>query len=814
MHGLLKAGLLLAPALARGVGATASPQDDKPSAFISLDVPDAGLENGTPFLSFRLDVLDSLNACGSTNVTINGEALPENGQLSLPLVPDFESIHTTTDADKISKKDTPSAVVSWETDCVSWGGQDREQMMRLRIVSVNGVAVKDDAAKDPTTVRFRQTAPARIVLVENAASAFQFNDNYFKAPTTASAPTTPADKKAVDNSNGETEEETDEFENDDTDYSDADSEADAADLVAWENSLIMMHRSVALLFHDIRVRERYVLERFGPDASPIVDGHRKHGFGKHGGPCSDVTAFIGSVWHKVAGTAKSLYGELIANTFGDGGGPHGHWGPPRGFHDGPPHGPPHGPHGPHGSHGPHGPPPFMFRPYCFPEDGRVGPPPPPPPPPSFLFNCPSAFPPPPPGEGLPPPPPPPAEGFPPPPPGPPGLPPKHPHGPPPPGPPSELNGLPPPRHGGPHEGHHHGGPGGPGGPEGPFWVGMSGGDRFDKRPSEGGEFRGRKMHGHGPDGPPANVWKHGHHGHRGPPGSFPFGRAPVAKMVAFFGLVIVLLFVFARHCRNRRMEERMRRRANRPRGLRGFAARFQEFTEEVQERHERRQARRERRRKQKKSVRGFFRNVRCLLFGGDRGDEKLDDANTTASERTGLRTPADGHIVTSTPPSRQRSPAPSLEDEIAEFRVAADVVGQMIAAEEGRLAIAQTAESRRRQDEDLEAAMRSVSPVSRSATSPAPAPVSPAPAPVTPPPAPAVAPYHQPPPPPPPPPSMANSSSVYGGYGRRDAAGIDSDYDDVESLPPAYSPDDYQYVNLVEASVVADGFQYRPGSSP
>ncbi|CAK7216230.1 hypothetical protein SBRCBS47491_002751 [Sporothrix bragantina] len=775
MHGLLKAGLLLAPALARGVGATASPKGNQPSAFITLDVPDAGLENGTPFLSLRLDVQESINACGTANVTINGETLPKNGQLSLPLYPDFEGINDKGASEKISGKDTPSAIVAWESDCVSWGGKDREQLMRLRIVKVNGIDVKEtDEDNEGATIRFRQTAPARVVLVEGAASVFTFDDYYFAAPPAPTSTTKATAPKATGSSDSDST-------NTDDNELDADNKTDAndADLVAWENSLILMHRSAALVHHDIHLRERYIVERFGPDASPIIAHDSKHGRGKgkSDGPCSEITAFIGSVLHKVTNTAKSLYGELISNTFGEGYGPHGsHDGPHFGGRHGGPHGPFFGPS--------HGRPGFPMRPYCFPDSGRMGPPPPPPPPPSFLFNCPPTT-----SDELPAPP---REGFT----GPP-FPPKHPHGRIPDGP---VPGSPPPPGEGPH---HHGGP-----TDGvPFWMAGAVAP-FDKPApiDKAGEFRGRKMHGHGPDGPPTpEMWNHGGHGHG------PHHGPPVAKMVAFFGLVIVLLFVFARHCRNRRIEKRLRnRRANRPRGFRGFAARFQEFTEEVQERHERRQARRERRRQRRASMHGFFRSVRRFLFAGDDDDEKLLAAEAGAagaSERTGRRggTAADGHIVTSTPVSREQSPAPSLEDEIAQFRVAADVVGQMIAAEEGRMAIAQTAESRRRQqqqqdDEDLERVMRSTSPASVAAPS-------------TPPPAP-TAPYNQPPPPPPPPPSMATSSSMYGGYGRRDAAGIDSDFDDTESLPPAYSPDDYQYVNLVEASVVADGFQYRPGSSP
>ncbi|CAK7224460.1 hypothetical protein SCUCBS95973_005525 [Sporothrix curviconia] len=804
MHGLLKAGLLLAPALARGVGATASPQDINPSAFITLDVPAAGLENGAPFLSFRLDVQESLAACGTSNVTINGETIPESGRISLPLYPELEVFgedasdkNDKTDK-KISGKDTPSAVVAWDSDCVSWGGQDREQLMRLRIVSVNGIDVKEtDEDNAGATVRFRQTAPARVILVEGAASVFHFNDNYFAAPPAPTATTKATTPEATDASDSDNDSDSD---SDNTKTNDSKFDDNDADLVAWENSLIMMHRSIALIHHDMQLRERYIVERFGPDASPIIAHGSKHGKGKGkaDGRCSEITAFIGSVFHKVAGTAKSLYGDLISNAFGEDDrnfhGPHGPHGP-HSFHHGPPFGGPHG--GPHdGPHGPffgHGRSAFPLTPFCFPDSGRVGPPPPPPPPPSFLFHCP-----PPPADGLPPAP---REGFD----GPhlPPLPPMHPHGPPPAGPAPGFHGPPPPGEG-PHP---HGGP-----TDGaPFWMAgaVAPFDKHTPADKAGGEFRGRKMHGHGPDGPdgppPPEMWNHAGHGPRHGPHHGP----PVVKMVAFFALVIVLLFVFARHCRNRRMEKRLRnRRANRPRGFRGFAARFQEFSEEVQDRHERHQARRERRRQRRASMKGFFRSVRRFVLGGDDDDEKLltaEAGDALASERSGRRAGAtNGHIVTSTPASRERSPAPSLEDEIAQFRVAADVVGQMIAAEEGRIAIAQTAESRRRQqqqqqDEDLERVMRATSPATHTPSTPPPAPS---------------APYNQPPPPPPPPPSMANSSSVYGGYGRRDAAGIDPDFDDTESLPPAYSPDDYQYVNLVEASVVADGFQYRPGSSP
>ena len=650
--------------------------------------------------------------------------------------------------------------------------------MRLRIVSVNGIDVKEtktdndndnDNDNDAVTVRFSQTTPARVVLVENAASVFHFNDNYFAAQSAPSATTAPTTSPVTaDTTAPKTTENTD------------------AELAAWENSLILMHRNVALLHHDMHQRERYIVERFGPNASPIVAHVRKHAFGKgkSDGPCSEITAFLGSVFHKVAGTAKSLYGDLVSNAFGEDE-PHHHG--PHGFHTGPHDGPHGGPHdGPRHFNPFHDRSGFPVKAFCFPNSGRMGPPPPPPPPPppSFLFHCPplppsheelssasragfagSSFPP------------------------------KHPHG-------SSLPNEGPHHdmhHDGHHDGHHdshHGGP--PDG--GPFWMAGVVAAPIDKA----GEFRGRKMHGHGPDGPPPpETWIRGHHGHG------PRHGPSLVKMAAFFALVVVVLFVFARHCSNRRIEKHLRnRRANRPRGFRGFAARFHELSEEVQGRHARRQARRERRRQRRASRTSFFRSVRRFFFARDDDDEKLLAAEAGAApsaERTGHRSGiTEGHIVTNTPTSRERSPAPSLEDEIAQFRVAADVVGQMIAAEEGRLANAQTAESRRQEDEDLERVMRAT------ATSPA-SPPSPPPTAL------AAPPYNQPPPPPPPPPSMANSASVYGGYGsysRRDVAGIDSDFDDTESLPPAYSPDDYQYVNLVEASVVADGFQYRPGSSP
>ncbi|EPE08869.1 hypothetical protein F503_04456 [Ophiostoma piceae UAMH 11346] len=660
MHGLLKAGLLLAPALA---GAAATSQDNNPSAFITLDLPVAALENGTPFLSLRLDVLESPSACGSANVTINGEALPKNGKLALPLVPDFDGANGIA----TSKKNTPSAVVSWESDCVSWGGMEREQIMRLRVVSVNGVDAKKSGSEDDvTTIRFTQTSPARIIVAEGTASAFYFNDNYYAE--TDSIPT-----EADDADNDEFEEITD----DDLDNS------ESADFIAWENSLIMLHHHVALLHHDIRMREHYVADRFGPPASQHAFGGRPpHGHPRpHSGPqppCNDVSSFIGSVLHKITGTAKAIYGG---------------WWP---------------------------------MPHCFPGSGRkrTGPPPPPAAPPSFLFHCPSS------------PPPPSKQG-----PhaghshdhqGPPQVPPHdgphgHPH------PDNEPHHPPhqPPHQEPPHEPHHDGpSEHGPGGPEK---------DGFHMSETSETKSHDHKTHDH--DGPfPPAEWEHGPHPFGGPhEGDGPRRmHAPAIKMVAFSALILVLFLVVVRHCSNRRMQKRLVRRA-------------------------RRRARRARR----SSGRGLFSSMRRFLSTRDEFYEKVADDEADIEG-----------IPECSEVSRPTTPVASLEPEAAETAVAIDVVAvdvveEVVGADEDSSSVIDTVETSKAQE---------------------------------------IASFHQPSFTPPPPPPTTTASSVYSGYGRRDPVGIETDFDDTESLPPAYSSDDYAYVNMIEASVVADGFQYRPSS--
>ncbi|CAK7272252.1 hypothetical protein SEPCBS57363_005038 [Sporothrix epigloea] len=632
MHGLFKAGLMLAPALASGIGATTSLQGNNPSAFITVDVPDVGLETDKHFLTLRVDVYESLDACGTAKLTINGEALPGSGRLSLPLVAD-DDIKTDS---KINRVSTPTADFAWDSDCLSLGDQDREQLLRLRIVSVNGIDVTGTDTRDNSVaVHFRQTAPAHVLSVEGAASFFQFKDDH--SASTAKA----IDHKAADAVN--------------TDY------ADDADLVAWKENLDSLHRSMALLQHDTRLRERYIAERFGPDALSVVDHSSDHSNRIIGAPCSKFTAFLGSVFHTITGTAQSLYDELVLDAFGD-------------------------------------------------DSKHRHNPSPPPLPNNDLARQHSS--------------------------------PKHPHNP------------VPPRQRPHHVGQHTAADKAP--------IRMTDAATASDKPLDRAfKFRGRNMRSYSPDGPsPAETLLSERHNDESPR-QWP----PLLKTVFFFALIAIVLG-FLLHG-GKRMKER-------------------------------RESRRERHRRFRVSVNSFLHTVSRFFAGGD-DHEKLLAAEAGAaslSERSSLRGGAtEGHIMTNASALREQPPASSLEDEIAQFRAAADMVDQMIVAEEGRAAsAAQSAEPRRRQEQRNERSSLSASLTPRSFSPPL------APAAFT-------ARYNQSPPPP-------QSSRMYGGFDAGDPAGSDVEFDDTESLPPPYSSEDYQDVDLAEAHMVADGFQYRPGPSP
>ncbi|OAA56707.1 hypothetical protein SPI_07714 [Niveomyces insectorum RCEF 264] len=764
MRGLYRAGLLLVPALVRGAGAVAS-EGNTPSAFITIELPQSEVGSDYSFLSFRVDVLESQQACGSPNATINGTRLPADSRWSLPVpVRPGEPVASVVDRndadgsradgeddgdDDTARRDV--AFVRWTADCVSWGGEAREQRMELHVVSMQtGTETEAGDDTDTTanrqarpfaapavTVRFRQTAPVRIIDVEGAANVFYFDGT--------------ANDNVGDDGNDHT-----------------------AELAAWQNSLLLLQHHVAVLQHDLALRTQYVRDRFGgaglPGSNlPLSVSDR---------PCGGnaVTSWIGSVFHKIASAAHSLYddGDAHGSSGGDEPDPAG--------------------------------PPEWLAPMCLAHFGHnrkpfVAPPSLPPPPPPFLLHCPSSL------------------------------------------TPASPEDEPLVDVGADNDGGYdvdaasNTANADNAGDAAVVWTADHTDADSQAPPSAmgGGGVRGRPMRGYGPDGFAVRT---GWADHRGSvrfrqsshDGLGTFGRAPIAKMLALFGLLLVV-FIFVRRwhlSRRHRFQGRFDGHAHGSdsfrRGLRSsvrdnvhaWVARLRTHIAAARhDRHARRLAYRERHAQRRAAVRAFVRRVRRFLVSGN--GEKTPSPTPrraatpilpVAAPDRPTAAPAYGHIevdiartgTPAPPPSRplSRSSRSSFEREIAEFRAVADVVGQMVAAEEGRAAISQAAAARREEEED--------GVHERSRPRPPPA-------------------FRQPPPPPPPPPSVATAPSVVGGgggsryhrgYGARDAAGLDCDTDsesDARSLPPAYDEGDAaSYVHLVEASsVVADGFQYRAG---
>ncbi|ROW16658.1 hypothetical protein VPNG_01702 [Cytospora leucostoma] len=145
MRGLLKAGVLLAPVLA---GAVALEEDSIPSAVITLHLPESGEPTTSQDLVFVINIQESHDACGYGNVTIESQNLLESGSGSLPM-----------DKDRVVD-------ATWNFTCVTWNGKPQEQLLSLNIDLVDGQPIEDVGF----TIRFQQVAPVWISDIEGSAS--------------------------------------------------------------------------------------------------------------------------------------------------------------------------------------------------------------------------------------------------------------------------------------------------------------------------------------------------------------------------------------------------------------------------------------------------------------------------------------------------------------------------------------------------------------------------------------------------------------------------------------------------------------------
>ncbi|KAK2036029.1 hypothetical protein LZ31DRAFT_618268 [Colletotrichum somersetense] len=151
MRGLAQA-LLLAPAL---VGAAPSKiavekaTTASPSTFVTFDIPPAFDEDLPTPYTIRFDVLEAPSPCAYPNVKVNGSPLSLNGH----------TLGRGTFAAAPGRDDT-TFVASWSATCAG-----DEQLLRFALESLAGRALAPDVA---FVARFRQTAPPAVLDVAGA----------------------------------------------------------------------------------------------------------------------------------------------------------------------------------------------------------------------------------------------------------------------------------------------------------------------------------------------------------------------------------------------------------------------------------------------------------------------------------------------------------------------------------------------------------------------------------------------------------------------------------------------------------------------
>ncbi|KAE8452584.1 hypothetical protein EG329_013843 [Mollisiaceae sp. DMI_Dod_QoI] len=169
MHGLLGA-FLLAPALASAVvvpniqdedwkGEVSSrPVFDRVSAPVIVTIPSdlksPDHEGRTRILGLELEVLNSEEACGYGNVTIDGQALPQS-----------------LDGDVSSGKgpvSTRESIIfgSWSFYCIKVNGVPDSQLLKFAVDSVDGETVQDVGF----SVLFRQFSSIEVITIETNLS--------------------------------------------------------------------------------------------------------------------------------------------------------------------------------------------------------------------------------------------------------------------------------------------------------------------------------------------------------------------------------------------------------------------------------------------------------------------------------------------------------------------------------------------------------------------------------------------------------------------------------------------------------------------
>ncbi|ETS83255.1 hypothetical protein PFICI_05131 [Pestalotiopsis fici W106-1] len=414
MRGLLTAAALLAPALASG--RTLKRDEEAPSAFIRLDVPHAEDDSVKLQTTLRLSVLESEESCGHGNVLLNGQALSQ----------DADGLGSGS----ISTEQGSLLIANWKFACVDLDDVHKEQTLAVHVDFVDGKEVNDLGF----TVQFQQKGQVWVTYIEGA-------DSIITAPKLDFFP---------EESQGP------EF--------NPELEAELSELEFMKMQLVELEQAVFM-------KELFLAEAFGFHGSK----------GSKLSDCDNLKCIAKSMYDSVKGVASKFYGHGMGEDGLFGGPPGGHH---RGGHHMGPHG---GKPGKPGKH--HGFPGFRFPHHGNETHGNHTMPPPPHGKPDFpppFCHCP------------PPPPPPPPHGH---------------HGPPPPdGPDGPPHHFPQGHHGPPHDGPHHGPGKGDKSPErGPTGEPHDGEDR----PAPGHHHQGPPPP---PPPPPFDFEDHPGHPNEGHPG--------------------------------------------------------------------------------------------------------------------------------------------------------------------------------------------------------------------------------------------------------------------------------------------------------
>ncbi|KAG9229760.1 hypothetical protein BJ875DRAFT_410247 [Amylocarpus encephaloides] len=169
MRGFFEAACLLAPALVASIPSSLEveqfndvvdvPISDHSFSLISIDIPADSRSHDDDWtnqvLGLRLDILNSKDACGYGNITIDGKVLPQTPKGD-----------TMTGKGPIKTEREAIILANWAFHCVKINGQRDYQLMKLVIESMDGKAMENVGF----SALFQQTGSTEILKIETDLS--------------------------------------------------------------------------------------------------------------------------------------------------------------------------------------------------------------------------------------------------------------------------------------------------------------------------------------------------------------------------------------------------------------------------------------------------------------------------------------------------------------------------------------------------------------------------------------------------------------------------------------------------------------------